>query len=437
MSDSDDSDGVSWSSAQHVFYQQQSLLQIKEEDDFNYGAPFDNSDNHILLNRSQRTDSAGNLSVEDYRLEAQNQVSGVLDAWNSLRTRLSLHWPAITKRWSKKSKEKQVLLLKEAWPGIPTPHRPDFHILRGAKGAARVERSSWIAAFRCPELNIEDLTKPRFLLHMMASRGRKFPAYFVDHDSDALKIGLRAGMIEEATARYSMIYLNGQMSSETYGRVVSWNDDDPESLRVIRDNKDEIAMDPGRGLLLLERQRSILNFLLRCCELVMHDISADTLKINAPTEFPELPIVEDEENFGYSSFAEETVRAPYHVPDHFDFEWLRTFVDAKWGQIEDRYIMLKEDPGFFAQSLEENSMISRMRIMNDLAGGWLNRKLPEFVYGGAIITMLIECHQELFLWHAISRDLRKLGAATGQATLRSPQNEARRNRSICEVACLC
>lgn len=89
---------------------------------------------------------------------------------------------AIQRRWIKRTVEKRKKLLLDAWPGIPTRHRPDFYALsKESLETRRSGSSSFRDAYLLPFANLDDLSKPNNLplflnpgsgIHQLPSRSR-------------------------------------------------------------------------------------------------------------------------------------------------------------------------------------------------------------------------------------------------------------------------
>lgn len=65
-----------------------------------------------------------------------------------------------------------------AYPSIPPRHRPDFRALGQESLGKRRQGSRFRDIYLLPELNLEDLSKPRNFLLLLHSRGRNSPDVF-------------------------------------------------------------------------------------------------------------------------------------------------------------------------------------------------------------------------------------------------------------------
>ena len=90
-------------------------------------------------------------------------------------------------------------------------------------------------------MNLEDFTRPNFLLHLLASRVAA-PGIFANRDSAAMKVGLQLGKIEPEEVN---VYLGTATTPESYGQIVAWKDNEEA-----KDDCDGgIGMLPGKGFL--------------------------------------------------------------------------------------------------------------------------------------------------------------------------------------------
>ena len=109
------------------------------------------------------------IRIQNLARKTRDEKEALLEAWQQLVTVVTKHKPTIETRWKKRKREKQRDLLKENWPNIPTPHRPDFHFWK-ERGDVRTLRISGIRsiddAVMYPDMNLEDLTRPNILLHL-------------------------------------------------------------------------------------------------------------------------------------------------------------------------------------------------------------------------------------------------------------------------------
>ncbi|KAL8657743.1 MAG: hypothetical protein Q9226_001615 [Calogaya cf. arnoldii] len=280
------------------------------------------------------------MTFQEATTTSQSALDALFEAWTQLRSIVTQHESALSRRWSKKTNKQRKELLSQAWPEMPPMHRPDFEVLRdkawGKPSTARTD-----LALRFPHLNLEDLSQKTYLLLMLNSRSRNSPATFTNADRDSLRIGMRTRWIVPQHMLGYTMYLNGQHTRATYGRIVPWAD--------------------GMGLVIFEIQRDVLQFLVRCAGLILHDTPMANL-LNTSTAAASilkiLPSTHVETSSRTSTTNQESLTAhalegPYRAPDVSNFERLECLVDAKCGEVQDHFLLVREDPGYFAELLHE------------------------------------------------------------------------------------
>ena len=138
--------------------------------------------------------------------------------------------------------------------------------------------------------------------------------------------------------------LNGD-SPESYGRLIAWNDDD-DAMAMCFDHR---GHPPGQGLLILEIQEKILDFLLQCCSKILHDVPSDALTDDSIPAQPEPPSLKN--TSGNHTLASMVAEAPYRLPAQIDFERLLSILSSKRSASEDYVWSLREDPSLFQDAL--------------------------------------------------------------------------------------
>ena len=282
-------------------------------------------------------------TADEIRREARERSSKIFEDWQVLNDILMRHEETIRKRWMKKVQGKKKEILLKAWPNMPSSHRPDFLALANESADQRRNGTKYRDAYWWPYINVEDLVKPKSLLLFLNARGRHLPEAFAYADFDATHVGQTSLAIRSAFLNCYTMLLHGQKTSEEYGRLISWDEND-EAFDWMNSG---IQFQPGWGLQVLEIQQGILRFLVQCCFLILHDLSPNSLTdVGVPVQPEPSPISRDETE--YPSLALITAEAPYRVPLHVNFKHLRAIIAAKRSAAEDHIWGLREDPGYFA-----------------------------------------------------------------------------------------
>ncbi|TGO08047.1 hypothetical protein BTUL_0229g00150 [Botrytis tulipae] len=293
---------------------------------------------------------------EEVREKARLSSQKILSDWNTLRTIVQLHADTLEKRWMKKSRKKQREMLLEAWPNMSTTHRPDYEAFRQeCTGRILMGLSKFQEAYKWPYINLQDLSS-KSLVIFITSRGHNPPSAFARADLNATHLGTVAHFIPEpAFLPFHTLFLDGD-KVETYGRLVSWEEDDAAADLMFTERQ----FSPGDGLKAFELQEKIYPFLIRCCELILHDFtkSGALLDLSIPTGIASDPIVYPEPPTAavteiLPSLATISAEAPYRLPANIDFERLREIFAARLSAAEDYLFDLREDPGFFADTIND------------------------------------------------------------------------------------
>lgn len=281
-------------------------------------------------------------SLEDLRRQSQCLSFGIFKHWILLNKILKRFEAQIQKRWIKRGYDSRLSVLLQAWPDMAATHRPDFASLRKAEvynNKLLPNRAREKEAYLWPCINREDLTQTHNLLIFLNSRGRHLPDKFVFGDQLQAHTGEHSGDTSE-TNKFKMS-LYGHRSPKTYGQLVPRDTGDKV--------QQELRMDPVAGLQVLEIQERILDFLVKCCRLILHDFDCDRIDlIEAKSAPPQLVPTEP-----FSSVTAMAVVAPYRLPQRLDLKRLKMLISARCEEAEEHIWALREDPGYFARAMKE------------------------------------------------------------------------------------
>lgn len=239
-------------------------------------------------------------------------------------------------------------------------------ISRQHHNGARDRNDGWDKAkhrdpFMWPYINQEDLSKPKALLLLLNARGRHNPCDFAAADGDALRNGRTSNAIVPICIKPNTIILvgatvvpngatmilNGATGPEEYGRLMAWQKH-PHTYDWRRSGK---QFEPEEGFMILEAQEGLLSFLVVCCKNILHDISEDAI-ISDKYQIKEEPQLKSEtETMGFDSLAVMMAEEPYRVPAHMDLERMEVLLAARSSAAEDHLWSLREDPGYFSETL--------------------------------------------------------------------------------------
>lgn len=198
-----------------------------------------------------------------------------------------------------------------------------------------------------PYINQEDLSKPKALLLLLNARGRHHPCDFAAADGDTFRLGKTANAIVPICVKQNTMILNGAIGPGEYGRLLAWQEH-PHARDWLRSSK---QFEPQEGFMILEAQEGLLSFLVDFCKNILHDIPEDAL-ITDKYRIKEEPQLKSEaETTGFDSLAVMMAEEPYRVPAHLDLERMEALLSARTSAAEDYLWSLREDPGYFSETL--------------------------------------------------------------------------------------
>ncbi|OCT46891.1 hypothetical protein CLCR_02288 [Cladophialophora carrionii] len=317
---------------------------------------------------------------------------GIFSCWGALRDILACREELIRKRWMKKTREQRKLILLSAWPEMPERHRPDFHELEKKK---RGVKSIDTSALKWPYISQEDLLQGKLLLLFLNSRGRSPPSTFAHTDLGSTLLRQTGGINVPVLLRNHTMYIAGETKPENYGRLVSWSDDD--SARILEQSG--LQFSPGRGLLLLEIQTKVYSFLLECCYQLLHDVPRDELANLQLSEQPEPPAIGGPET-SYTRISAVTAEAPYRLPAKLDTDRLVRILEARRAAAEDHLWDLREDPGYFAAAVVEESQHRREALLG-VDGRRHRHDCDEFFWNRVIGETVSNAYMTFLTWDVL------------------------------------
>ena len=243
---------------------------------------------------------------------------------------------------------------------MPLEHRLDYRIMEKESRKEGEFGSPHRDAYLYSYVNIEDLVQGKSLLIFLHSRGHNLPEAFANSDLVAAHLGIvRQAIIRPFLNEYTM-FLHGRTTPETYGQIVAWTADS-EAFECMIDGR---GKQPGEGLLIMEIQKKVLEFLVKCCHSILGDMSPEGLTgKNVPLEADPGPVLTDPT--AWPSLAAMSAEAPYRVPASVDFQRLEAIIDGKASAAKDHIWALREDPGYFAAFVAELSVHRLERVLDE------------------------------------------------------------------------
>lgn len=265
--------------------------------------------------------------------------------WHELRNIISTHDEAIRKRWRNKTRDQKTSVLLEAWGhGMSECHRPDVaQFINTFKN----ESPHSLDAYKWPYINLEDLLRPKVLLNFLSSRGNHSPYVFCHTDLSACALGIATAKIGKCEMKeYAMLFSDGE-TPQDYAKVILGS----ENNSAASSDTSSCWFTLGEGLLILEVQQRIWHFLLACTKAIVHDLGEST-QSSLPDSEPHFSAVPTNES-AFLTLATSTMDAPYRPPAQMDLSRLQSLVCAKRSAIADHIWLLREDPSYFADCVNE------------------------------------------------------------------------------------
>jgi hypothetical protein len=125
-----------------------------------------------------------------------------------------------------------------------------------------------------PYINLEDLCNKSLMMLFVTSRAHNSPALFARADFDHTHLGrisLSINVADIKPKEYTL-FIEGD-TNETYGRLVSWKND-PSAARASMQK-----YIPGEGLMAMECQEKIYDFLVKCCTSLLEHEMRDNVSL--------------------------------------------------------------------------------------------------------------------------------------------------------------
>jgi hypothetical protein len=336
-----------------------------------------------------------------FKDEVRRRVTQVFKYWERLHDILLRYEDVLRKRWLKKSLEQRKKVLLSAWPNMALTHRPEYQAFQSESEQKRRTSTRYRNEYLWPQINLEDLLKPKNLLLFLHSRGHHKPDVFARQDQKPHELAALTKAYEayEPAGAFT-VRLTGQTSAATYGKLVSY-----PLGEELDDILSGVGFPSGPGLLILEAQERILQFLVQCAETILHD-----LDLSAIHTAPIKPIVDTlpQTTTEWPSVAAADAEAPYQVPRQFDPSRLQYLINAKIAEAEDHLWSLREDPGYFQDIAQQFSENQYDNMVNE------NGK-PELALGGTrdtdanVITRVVaDAYPAVFMWKLALKELNNL-----------------------------
>ncbi|KAF4341278.1 hypothetical protein FBEOM_4751 [Fusarium beomiforme] len=269
-----------------------------------------------------------------------------------------------------------------------------------------------------PYINQEFLGKPTPLLLLLNSRGRHPPPVFLNMDSQVVP---RAEMTNTLVhgpfpTENMLLVLRGIYSGDDYGTLRKCPEAKPGVWLHMKNKDFDLFTSElygkkwslkqpftSSGMVTLEVQERLMDFLVKCCHLILHEIEPDNLFSDMYPAYPEPELPFNAQGQGLQTFLLEiTFEAPYRVSTRFNFANLEKLFAAKAAAAEDHVWAMREDPNYLGEQ------ISDVHDLVELIG---DRKGHRSKGGAAIGEVLTNAYTMVEIFteaHQITKRLRNL-----------------------------
>lgn len=306
---------------------------------------------------------------------------------------------------------------------MATSHRPDLEAYKAIwrlYDDSRWDETKHRDPFMWPNINQEDLCKPKPLLLLLNSRGRHYPCEFASADREALHLGESTNAIIPIVVSRSTMVLDGVTRPDEYGSILAW-DEHPHAYDLMSTGQQHL---PEKGFTVLEAQERLLSFLVSCCHQILHDIPKDSLTGDKYPIRPQPQLTTEADSKGFDSLAVVTAEAPYRVPARLDLERVEALLYARRSAAEDHLWSLREDPGYFSDTFQELAE-HRTEMIKDAYGQAhprLDKTRKNIFWARVSGQVLLDAYYDLEIFAGLekqARDLRVLQVKHAAATSHS------------------
>ena len=314
------------------------------------------------------------VTLAQVKSTTEKYVEEIFNNLSRLRDLLDRHETALQRRWSKKTNAQRKKLLLSAWPDMAEHHCPDLRIVWKEKDPAKYDNVKYRYGFMHPQINLEDLTKTKPLLLMFDARSRHSPATFAKSDWNSMEVGKSLQVIKPVVLLGWVMLLR----ADSYGSLHPHHENSRHGL------EDDSSFLPGIGTIILEVQQRLMRFLVTCGNLILHDILFNPELLQQLQSAPpsaNIATLADTGTVDLRPSLDMVIQeAPYRVPDRFDFARLQNYVHARRAEAEDHLWALREDPAYFAETVQVVSEQKNewLRAEAALPESWSSRKTSRF-----------------------------------------------------------
>ncbi|KAJ7639439.1 hypothetical protein FB45DRAFT_1001296 [Roridomyces roridus] len=278
----------------------------------------------------------------------------LFESYGRLRDIVLAHEETIQKRWKKRTVGKRKELLASIDSALPKAHAPEIaafeHQYRNPQ-----EDNSHKKDLLLPYLNLDDLScnNGTQFLGLLHARAHRSPSEFAMFDGDMLHFGIVAkGIRRYQAVECSMIAFGDE---DTYGKVIEYSEsmdpsdaDSPDGFQMEQLLHESLSF--GDGLVVLESQSQLIDFLLDVVSKILVDLDLKNLTPLPPMPAPVIPITNTE--FQWKSSSRANVLRPYGDPPVFSIDELANIIESQYELAVEHLVNLRTDPTYLSEELQ-------------------------------------------------------------------------------------
>lgn len=196
------------------------------------------------------------------------------------------------------------------------------------------------------------------------------------------------------------IYFHTGESADRYGELVSRDDDED----AFENMSSEVGMHPGHGLQASEIQQRVWAFLVTWSKSMLQDKQSLTESNVMPNPGPPPGLAD------ITSLQVVALEAPYRIPAHLSLARLKDIASAERNAREDHLWALREDPGYFADVMQDASIHRQEQLLDTSGHEHPALKEPgrSLFWNRVLGNVLVESHFEFATFDQIVRQINNL-----------------------------
>jgi hypothetical protein len=223
-------------------------------------------------------------------------------------------------------------------------------------------------------VNLKSLMKPKPLLMFLNARGRHLPWTFAGTEDDFCLLAQMPPCTDKEFCSCQHLNIPRSIQPGIYRAYIQREN----AGSHYHGNTDSYELCAQRGLFVLSMQSKILNFLVQCANIILHDLhECGILSFPVQGEPPLSRLVETDST-GHARFSDILLSAHYFGPNSLNFTKLSGYISATFDTRKEHVWALREDPSYFSEivaELEEHASPDNFKLSSGLSSKLLIRNL--------------------------------------------------------------